>query len=72
MINSKGLEIRGFAGLFAGPNALDDIAGWMRQGLVSFPEAIVEGLDAAPEAFSSVFAGNSFVGKLLIKVAQDA
>jgi NADPH-dependent curcumin reductase CurA len=72
LINSKGLEIRGFSGLFAGPSALDDIAGWMKQGLISFPEAVVEGLEAAPEAFSSVFAGNSFVGKLLVKVAQDA
>jgi NADPH-dependent curcumin reductase len=72
MINAKGLEIRGFAGLFAGPKAVEDIAGWMKQGLVSFPEAVVEGLEAAPEAFSSVFSGNSFVGKLLVRVAQDA
>lgn len=72
MINAKGLEIRGFAGLFASPDALTDIAGWVKHGLIAFPEAIVEGLEAAPEAFSSVFSGNSFVGKLLVKVAQDA
>jgi len=44
----------------------------MKQGLITFPEAVVDGLDAAPEAFSSVFSGNSFIGKLLVKVAQDA
>jgi NADPH-dependent curcumin reductase CurA len=71
LINSKGLEIRGFAGLFAGPDAIEDIAGWMKQGLITFPEAVVEGLEAAPEAFSSVFASNSFVGKLLVKLPQD-
>ena len=72
MINSKGLEIRGFSSFFEGAGSLEKIAGWMQQGLVSFPETIVEGLDAAPAAFSSVFAGNSFVGKLLVRVAQDA
>jgi len=72
MINSKGLEIRGFSGFFGGQEALERIAGWMKEGRISFPETIVEGLEAAPEAFSSVFSGNSFVGKLLVKVAQDA
>jgi len=72
MINSKALEIRGFSSFFAGAEALEKIAGWMKQGLIVFPETIVEGLEAAPEAFSSVFSGNSFVGKLLVKVAQDA
>jgi NADPH-dependent curcumin reductase CurA len=72
LINSKGLEIRGFSSFFAGGAALEQIAGWMQEGHITFPEAIVEGLEAAPEAFSSVFAGNSFVGKLLVRVAQDA
>ena len=72
LINSKGLEIRGFSSFFAGDGALERIAGWMREGKITFPEAIVEGLEAAPEAFSSVFSGNSFVGKLLVRVAQDA
>ncbi len=72
LINSKGLEIRGFTSFFAGDDAVERIAGWMKEGLVTFPETIVEGLDAAPEAFSSMFSGNSFVGKLLVRVAQDA
>ncbi len=69
-IMGTGLEIKGFAGVFAKPNALEDIAGWIKEGRIKVPEAVVEGLDAAPEAFASVFGGNSFVGKLLVKVAE--
>lgn len=71
-IMSTGLEIRGFAGFMAGQKALDDIAGWISEGKLVHPEAVVEGLEAAPQAFSSVFSGNSFVGKLLVKVAEPA
>jgi NADPH-dependent curcumin reductase CurA len=65
-----GLEIRGFAGVFAGPQALADIARWYKEGKIVTPEAVVEGLEAAPAAFASVFSGNSFVGKLLVKVSE--
>jgi NADPH-dependent curcumin reductase CurA len=71
-IMATGLEIRGFAGVFASPSALDDIAGWIRQGKLTYREAVVAGIEAAPEAFASVFSGNSFVGKLLVKVAEPA
>jgi NADPH-dependent curcumin reductase CurA len=71
-IMATGLEIRGFAGFMAGQKALDDIAGWMKEGRITFPEAVVDGIDAAPEAFASVFSGNAFVGKLLVKVAEAA
>ncbi|MDE8654000.1 NADP-dependent oxidoreductase [Novosphingobium album (ex Liu et al. 2023)] len=71
-IMAKGLEIKGFAGIFAGQKGLDDIAGWMKQGKIRFPEAVVEGLEAAPEAFASVFSGNAHVGKLLVRVADKA
>lgn len=70
-IMSKGLEIKGFAGIMAGPKPLQDIAGWIKEGKLSYPETVVEGIEAAPEAFSSVFSGNSFVGKLLVKVSQE-
>jgi NADPH-dependent curcumin reductase CurA len=69
-IMATGLEIKGFAGIFASREALNDIARWMKEGKIKAPEAVVEGLDAAPEAFSSVFSGNAFVGKLLVKVAE--
>ena len=36
-IMSKGLEIKGFAGIFAGQKALQDIAGWMKEGKIAFP-----------------------------------
>ena len=45
--------------------------GWLREGKISFPETVVEGLAAAPEAFARVFADNSFVGKLLVKVPES-
>jgi len=70
MINSKGLEIRGFAGMMAGPDAMRELAAWYREGRLKAPEAVVAGIDAAPEAFASVFSGNSFVGKLLVKVSE--
>lgn len=71
-IMAKGLEIKGFAGIFAGQKGLNDIAGWMKEGRLRFPEAIVEGIEAAPEAFSSVFSGHDHVGKLLVRVAPEA
>lgn len=72
-IMNKGLEVRGFPGSFVGgQQALDDIAGWLRDGTVKAPEAVVDGLENAPAAFSGVFGGNDFVGKLLVKVAEPA
>lgn len=68
-IMNTGLSIKGFAGVFAGPEALQDIARWMKEGKITFPEAVVEGIEAAPEAFASVFSGNTHVGKLLVKIA---
>lgn len=68
-IMNTGLSIQGFAGFMAGQKALDDIAGWMKEGRITFPESVVEGIEAAPEAFASVFAGNDHVGKLLVKIA---
>lgn len=72
MVMSKGLEVKGFGGaLVAGPQALEDLAQWYREGLLKHPEAVVEGLENAPAAFTGIFAGNSNVGKLLVKVADS-
>jgi len=69
-IMSKQLEIRGFAGGFVGgQEALDAIAGWLREGKLRTPETVMEGLEAAPAAFAGIFSGNANVGKLLIKIA---
>lgn len=69
-IMSKGLELRGFGGaMVAGAAALEQLAGWVREGKLRYPEAVVEGLEAAPAAFAGIFRGNSNVGKLLVKVS---
>lgn len=70
-IMAKGLEIKGFAGMMAGPQPFQDIAGWIAEGKLKAAETVVEGIDAAPAAFASVFGGNAFVGKLLVKVAES-
>jgi NADPH-dependent curcumin reductase CurA len=70
MIMAKGLEIKGFAGVMTSREVLNDIAAWISQGKIKTPETVVEGLESAPQAFSSVFGGNAFVGKLLVKVAE--
>ncbi|WP_235037678.1 MULTISPECIES: NADP-dependent oxidoreductase [unclassified Novosphingobium] len=71
-IMAKGLEIKGFAGIFGGQKGLEDIAGWMKAGKIRFAESMVEGIEAAPQAFSSVFSGHDHVGKLLVRVAPEA
>lgn len=71
-INSKALEIKGFASFGAGPEPLAEIARWMREGQLRFLETVVHGLAAAPEAFCAVFSDNSFVGKLLVKVSEQS
>jgi NADPH-dependent curcumin reductase CurA len=70
-IMSKGLELRGFGGaMVAGPAALDDLAGWVREGRLRHPETIVEGIANAPAAFAGIFGGNRNIGKLLVRVGQ--
>jgi NADPH-dependent curcumin reductase CurA len=71
-VMSKGLEVRGFAGfMVGGSQAIQDIAGWIREGRMKFPETVVDGLEAAPAAFAGVFSGNGNVGKLLVRVAPE-
>jgi NADPH-dependent curcumin reductase CurA len=73
MIMSKGMEVRGFAGVLLGSDAaLGNLFAWVRDGRLRCAEAVVEGLAAAPAAFSSVFRGNPYVGKLLVKVAEPS
>ncbi len=69
MVMGKGLEVKGFVGaLDGGANALQELAGWVREGKIRYPEVIVEGLDNAPEAFAGIFTGNANVGKLIVRV----
>jgi NADPH-dependent curcumin reductase CurA len=70
-IMSKGLEVRGFGGaMVGGAAALADLAKWVGEGRIRYPETIVEGLDAAPAAFAGMFHGNQNIGKLLVRVAN--
>lgn len=69
-IMRTGMEIYSFNSFMAGPEVLEDIARWISEGKLTYPEAVVEGLEATPKAFASVFSGNSFVGKLLVKVSE--
>jgi len=73
MIMSKGLEVRGFAGMLLGsPEALRQLTAWVQDGRLRCVEAVVDGLAAAPAAFAGVFRGNPHVGKLLVRVAERA
>ncbi len=46
------------------------MAGWIKDGRLTYRETIVEGLENAPTAFNGLFAGSNF-GKLLVRVADD-
>ena len=69
-IMNKGLEIKSFAGMFAGEQGLQAIAGWIRDGKINSAESVVDGIESAPATFASVFSGHSHPGKLLIKVSD--
>ncbi|CAN5353027.1 NADP-dependent oxidoreductase [soil metagenome] len=47
-----------------------DVASWIRNGEFAYREDIVDGLDAAPEAFIGLLKGKNF-GKLLVQVSPD-
>jgi NADPH-dependent curcumin reductase len=70
-VMSKGLEVRGFGGaMTAGPEALKQLATWVKEGRLRHPETIVDGIEAAPAAFAGVFQANDYVGKLLVRVGR--
>jgi NADPH-dependent curcumin reductase CurA len=72
MVMSKGLEVKGFAtAMLDARAALNDLNTWAREGKLRCPEAIVNGLEAAPAAFAGVFRGNNNIGKLLVRVAAS-
>jgi len=50
--------------------ALSDIAGWIKSGELKYKEDIVEGLDAAPDAFIGLLEGKNF-GKLSVRLSDD-
>lgn len=48
----------------------EEMAGYLKEGKVSYVEDVVEGLDAAPAALIRLFTGRS-VGKQLVAVARE-
>ena len=50
---------------------LADCSAWIRSGDLRYREHIVEGIEAAPEAFIGLFEGRN-VGKLLVRVSADS
>jgi len=64
------LTVRGFiqtdfAALF--PRFEAEMAQWLRDGRIQYREDIVDGLEAAPEAFFGLLQGRNF-GKLVVKL----
>ncbi|MCP5367755.1 MAG: NADP-dependent oxidoreductase [Hyphomicrobiales bacterium] len=70
---TKRLTLRGFIVsdfLDQWPQALGEIAGWLREGKVAYREDVVQGLENAPEAFMGLLKGRNF-GKLVVQVGHD-
>ena len=66
------LTLRGFIVSDFADQALEfyrDMSKWMKEGKIKYREDIVDGLDAAPEAFIGLLAGKNF-GKLIVHVGD--
>lgn len=72
-ILSKSLTLRGFIMAEFMEEQMDDFlreaSGWVKQDKLHWREDVVDGLDAAPEAFIGMLEGKNF-GKLIVKVAE--
>lgn len=69
---SRSLTIRGFIQrefVDQRPAFLKEMAGWIASDEVRYKEDVVDGLDAAPEAFMGLLEGRNF-GKLVVRVSQ--
>ena len=49
------------------PEALGQLAQWVKEGKIKYRETITEGLDSAPKAFIGLFKGENF-GKQVVKI----
>jgi NADPH-dependent curcumin reductase CurA len=69
---SRSLTIRGFIQrefVDQRPAFLGEMAAWIASGAVRYKEDVVDGLDAAPQAFIGLLEGKNF-GKLVVRVAH--
>jgi len=62
----EGMVVFDYAGRY--PEAIREIAGWMKAGRFHSREDVVEGLDTFPERLLMLFSGANF-GKLVLRVA---
>ena len=49
---------------------LEEMAGWIADGLIVYREDVWQGLEKAPDAFAAMLQGGNF-GKTLVAVAED-
>jgi NADPH-dependent curcumin reductase CurA len=71
LIVGRRLTIRGFnvqEHVDRRDELLDKVGGWLREGVLRAPEAVVEGLENAPQAFIGMLRGDYF-GKVVVRVA---
>ena len=69
---SRSLNVRGFIQrefVDQRPAFYKEMAAWIASGQVRYREDIVDGLDAAPEAFMGLLEGRNF-GKLVVRVGE--
>jgi NADPH-dependent curcumin reductase CurA len=52
------------------PEALTQLAQWVKEGKIKYRETITQGLENAPAAFIGLFRGENF-GKQIIKIFQE-
>ena len=52
------------------PEALADLAGWVRDGKLHYREDIVDGLENAPAALVRLLAGGN-TGKMIVRVGPE-
>ena len=64
-LNVRGFIQSDFNELF--PRFEQDMGQWLREGRIQYREDIVQGLDAAPDAFFGLLQGRNF-GKLVVKL----
>jgi len=65
----QGMVVFDYADRF--PEAVREMAGWLREGKLKHREHIVTGIETFPERLLMLFRGENF-GKLILQVADDA
>ncbi|MET8122039.1 NADP-dependent oxidoreductase [Micromonospora sp. NPDC005291] len=70
LVIGKRLTLRGFLvgdHSHVRPAFVQDVAGWLREGTLSYDETIVDGIENAPAAFLGLLRGEN-LGKMLVRV----